>query len=100
MVGEQFWGKESSGHAEQDMAMRGYRLCDLSLTLALILSLYSTFIPFEVKLAIVVGQKKCGFTTWFRATLSPNHFPCCRTRIIGTSINSVWRANEGCYTRL
>lgn len=39
------------------MAMRGYRLCDLSLTLALILSLYSAFIPFEVKLAIVVGQK-------------------------------------------
>lgn len=82
------------------MAMRGHCLCDLSLILALILSFYSTFHPFEVKLAIVVGQKTCGFTTWFRTTLSPDHFPCCRTRIIATFINSVWGAEEGCHTRL
>lgn len=81
-------------------SMRGYCLCDLSLTLALILSLYSTFILFEVKLAMMVGQKTCGFTTWFRVTLSPNHFPCCRTPIIGTFINSLWGADEGCHTRL
>lgn len=91
---EQFW-RESSRNAEHDVAMRGCICVNCLRPWLLLHPSKPSFTPFEVKSAIVVGQKARGFTTWFRETLSSDQFTSCRTLIIGPLNTGLWGSSLG-----